>query len=217
MHSIPKDYQKLSQNKASKLLNIPRTTFRRNYWDNGTLSIKQDTDGSDYVSFDELQRVFGEKIVQAVAAELSEDSDKQNGHGQNSDIGQNGQVKNTSSSSIDVSPGDMNIDVLLENERLKAEKEGLTILLGELREQLTRERDRLEETESQVKVLSSQNRALLVDKKHYENQAKNIKELQTQQEALNKELASSQDAQNRLNEELVNSQKKSWLQKLFNL
>jgi hypothetical protein len=202
MLTIPIEYQKLSQNKAAKLVGIPRTTFKRKYWDNGELSIQKDREGNDYVPFDELYRVFGEELLQAIHQETGGQQNDDRGHDQNGQIGTNGHDHMDRLVQMDTPKVSVDIPILLENERLKAEKEGMQNLVQELRDQLERERNRLSDTERQVRQLDTQYRALLEDKRHNEDQGKRLNELQAQQETLTKELTEAK-------------QQKPWFKKWF--
>ena len=177
MPIVPQQYQKLSQNRASKLAQIPRTTFKRKFWDSGVLSLNQDQLGNDYVTFDELYRVFGEILLESIKAETS--GHVQYGHliDQNSDLVE-----------MDIKNDLLDMHIRLENERLKAEKEGMENLVHELREQLKRERDRLEITEQKQQKIELQYKALLEDRNHYENQEHRLIEVQKQQELLEEAL-----------------------------
>ncbi len=202
MLTIPMEYQKLSQNKAAKLVGIPRTTFKRKYWDNGQLSIQKDREGNDYVTFDELYRIFGEGLIQAIHQETHGHSNTDHGHDQNGQIGTNGHTKMDELVQMDTIKTGVDIPILLENERLKAEKEGMQNLVQELRDQLERERNRLSDTERQFRQLDAQHRGLLESKQHYEDQEKRLTELQAQQEALTKDLTEAK-------------QQKPWFKKWF--
>jgi predicted RNase H-like nuclease (RuvC/YqgF family) len=154
------------------------------------------------VTFDELYRVFGEPLINAVKEESDGHAQVDTGQPQKVTSGQSGHTHIDHLDKMDTPLGKVDMAVLLENERLKAEKAGIENLVQELRDQLERERDRLDTTEQKNRQLETQYRALLEDKRHYEDQGKRITELQEQQETLTKELTESK-------------QKKSWFQKWF--
>lgn len=62
--TIPKEFLRLTKTQAFKIAGIPKATFYRKYLsgDNANISVSTDEFGNDYISFDELRRVFGEKV-----------------------------------------------------------------------------------------------------------------------------------------------------------
>jgi hypothetical protein len=205
MLTIPAEYQKLSQNKAAKMAGIPRSTFRRKYWDNGILSIHKDHEGNDYVTFDELHRVFGETVIHAVKQEIDGHAQTDGEPVQKLSIGTNGHVHADQMAKMDTHSDKMDIEILLENERLKAEKAGMQNLVQELRNQLEREKDRLNTAEQKNNQLETQYRALLEDKSHYTDQNKQIQLLQEQQQKLIAEVEHKS----------ADSKQKPWFLRLF--
>lgn len=69
--SIPTEYQKLSVKKAALLSGVPRTSFIRKYLESGRITLLKETDGTDYITYDELYRVFGETVTQNLKAYMS--------------------------------------------------------------------------------------------------------------------------------------------------
>lgn len=156
---IPAAYQELSQNKAAFLTGIPRTTFKRKYWDTGKLTISKDIEGNDFVSFNELYRVFGENITQNLKTFLYGQDGHTSAHVQDIDHGKDGQYE---TDSLD-NKNNPFLSLKIENERLKAERSGMEALLNEFRDQLERERARLTQAENRATVAESQVRGFLED------------------------------------------------------
>jgi hypothetical protein len=62
--TIPEEFLRLTKTQAFKIAGIPKATFYRKYLsrDSQSVSVSLDESGNEYIAFDELRRVFGEKV-----------------------------------------------------------------------------------------------------------------------------------------------------------
>lgn len=126
---VPVEYQKMSVKKAALFADVPRTSFIRKYLETGQISLQKELDGTDFISFDELYRVFGEPITQNLQRHLS---GQQIGHTDQDVHGKNEHVHNFLKSSVD-RPLDIKTlhDLELQLVRTQGEQARLQALLDE--------------------------------------------------------------------------------------
>ena len=62
--TIPEEFLRLTKTQAFKIAGIPKATFYRKYLngDSQSISVSLDESGNEYIAFDELRRMFGEKV-----------------------------------------------------------------------------------------------------------------------------------------------------------
>jgi hypothetical protein len=127
--SIPTEYQKLSVKKAALLSGVPRTSFIRKYLESGRVTLLKESDGTDYITYDELYRLFGETVTQNLKTYMS---GQLVGQGVQSDIGKNEQGvahdQNHEMSLLDI---EKTHKLELELVRIQGERDRLNALLDE--------------------------------------------------------------------------------------
>ncbi len=134
--TIPEEFLKLTKTQAFRIAGIPKATFYRKYLNGDTksISVSIDESGNEYIAFDELKRVFGEKVYEGLKKYI-ESSQK----GGSEPIEIQGFDTDTSESSHKLE---------LQTVRLEGEIEKLKAVLLE-RERLIREQqDRIERLET---------------------------------------------------------------------
>jgi len=139
---IPTEFQKMSITKAHEVMSIPRTSFYRNYLDNGEISIKTDDQGKKYIDFSELYRVFGEEALQKVSV-YPRDTPK-------SQFGESGTQKN---SLRDTETYPVHTELLIENAKLKERTEALQERISEKDNIIQRQNAQIEKLEGKVSNL----------------------------------------------------------------
>lgn len=68
---IPEEWRELSQAKAAEIAGVPKTSFRRKHIDDGCtepITISKRPDGSEYIAFDEVYRLYREVATQNLRA-----------------------------------------------------------------------------------------------------------------------------------------------------
>ena len=127
--SIPTEYQKLSVKKAALFSGVPRTSFIRKYLENGRITLLKESDGTDYITYDELYRVFGETVTENLKAYMS---GQLVGQGVQSDFGKNEHVvahdQKHETSLLDI---EKTHKLELELVRIQGERDRLNALLDE--------------------------------------------------------------------------------------
>lgn len=184
--SIPPEYQKLSVKKAALLANVPRTSFIRKYLETGQISVQKGPDGTDFISFDELYRIFGETITQNLRLQLS---GQLTGHGVQSENGKNEHVtipdQNTSVIPVD---SEKMHKLELELVRTQGERDRLEALLTEKARLLEERQVIIQEQKEQMRRYFDElqtTRRLLEDKTvKGDNTFQGIPQLVTQQEQI---------------------------------
>lgn len=127
--SIPTEYQKLSVKKAALISGVPRTSFIRKYLESGRITLLKEADGTDYITYDELYRVFGEIVTQNLKAYMS---GQLSGQGVHTGSGKNEQGVNPDQSHetslVDI---EKTHKLELELARIQGERDRLNALLDE--------------------------------------------------------------------------------------
>jgi hypothetical protein len=127
--SIPTEYQKLSVKKAALLSGVPRTSFIRKYLESGRITLLKELDGTDYITYDELYRIFGETVTQNLKAYMS---GQLIGQGVQSDFGKNEHIvahdQKHETSLLDI---EKTHKLELELARIQGERDRLSALLDE--------------------------------------------------------------------------------------
>lgn len=175
---IPLEYQKMSVKKAASLVGIPRTSFIRKYLEKGKISVQKAHDGSDFILFDELYRLFGETLAQNVLSEISGQGGQVSGQGVHGHFGRNGHppmgVQNNLDRVVDI---DRVHELELELVRLQGDKMRLEALLEE-RTRLAEERQSIiQEQKNQINRFFEElqvTRRILEDKKLNESKDLNL-------------------------------------------
>lgn len=155
--AIPAEFQKMTITKAHELMGISRTTFYRNFLDNGKITISSDEQGRKFIAFSELYRVFGEEAIQKILGQ-QQDIPK-NGIGESGTQPEhewdNGKILGTPSG---------HVSMLVENARLLERVEALQERLKD-REERLREKDLLiSRQDRRIEALEGQVTNLLEDK-----------------------------------------------------
>lgn len=127
--SIPTEYQKLSVKKAALISGVPRTSFIRKYLESGRITLLKEADGTDYITYDELYRVFGEIVAQNLKAYMS---GQLIGHGAHADSGKNEQgVNHDQSQKKSLADIEKTHKLELELAKIQGERDRLNALLDE--------------------------------------------------------------------------------------
>jgi hypothetical protein len=140
---IPAEYQRPSISKSALIVNLDRANFYRSHINPGKISVSIDETGTKYIDFSELVRVFGLEKCLAGVKKLAKEANTSEtpGHTQGDTV-----VEQSEQTSLIV-------ELRVENERLKAEIQGLKNLseerystILEQREQLRKHFDELQAT-----------------------------------------------------------------------
>jgi hypothetical protein len=123
--------------KAAKLAGISRSYFHTNYIKTGKITVDRSEPKNPKVDTSEILRVFGE-LTEHLTPELK---------------------------NLQVLAPDKNTELFVENERLKAELEGVKALIEVKNEQIQREMQSTEEARSRALSAENQYKALLEDKR----------------------------------------------------
>lgn len=127
--SIPTEYQKLSVKKAALLSGVPRTSFIRKYLESGRVTLLKELDGTDYITYDELYRIFGETVTQNLKAYMS---GQLIGQGVQSDFGKNEQaIDHDQNHEVNLLDIEKTHRLELELVRIQGERDRLSALLDE--------------------------------------------------------------------------------------
>ncbi len=134
--TIPEEFLKLTKTQAFRIAGIPKATFYRKYLNGDTksISVSIDESGNEYIAFDELKRVFGEKVYEGLKKYIES---SQKGGGEPVEIQE-----------FDADTSESSHKLELQTVRLEGEIEKLKAVLVE-RERLIREQqDRIERLET---------------------------------------------------------------------
>lgn len=139
---IPVEYQKVNKADAARIIGMSRPTFYRNYLDSGKISVFSDDTGKEFITFDELHRIFGEKALRGLHEHI--------GRAQKEDLGQ---MDTHKSASVDVQTELDTTELRIENARISERLTALQqrfgdyeIRLSEKDEQIRRYFDELQTT-----------------------------------------------------------------------
>jgi|GEM_PF-4226280 len=203
--TIPAAFERLTVTKAHELMSISRTTFYRNFLDNGKISISTDEQGKKFISFAELYRVFGETALKKLAEHTKIVPESKNGD---------------TDTTLDI-PKDngtplVHTSLEIENSRLVERIQALNERLKDKEERLAEKDTVIARQDRRIETLEGQISNLLEDKsaKNSQNNAP------TGHSAQNDELFQLQQVIMTLTETLNSKQpekKKSLWARLFNL
>ena len=153
--TIPEEFVRLTKTQAFRIAGVPKATFYRKYLngDSKSISVSIDESGNEYIAFDELKRVFGEKVYEGLKKYI-ESSQK--------GISEPPEIQEFESDTLESSHG-----LELKNVRLEGEVEKLKAVLLE-RERLIREQ------QDRIERLETRHDRLLEDKKSIKSQPKGL-------------------------------------------
>ena len=163
--SIPTEYQKLSVKKAALLSGVPRTSFIRKYLESGRITLLKEMDGTDYIAYDELYRIFGETVTQNLKAYIS---GQLVGHGVQPDFGKNEQViSHDQSNEVSLLDIEKTHKLELELVRIQGERDRLNALLDEKNRLVDEKQSLIQDQKEQIRQFFEElqiTRRLLEDK-----------------------------------------------------
>jgi hypothetical protein len=182
--SIPTEYQKLSVKKAALLSGVPRTSFIRKYLESGRITLLKEADGTDYITYDELYRIFGETATQNLKAYMS---GQLVGQGVQPDFGKNEHIvahdQKHETSLLDI---EKTHKLELELARIQGERDRLSALLDEKSRLVDEKQSLILDQKEQIRRYFEElqiTRRLLEDKAFKQGETFRESELQASQQA----------------------------------
>lgn len=201
---IPAAFERLTVTKAHELMSISRTTFYRNFLDNGKISISTDEQGKKFIPFAELYRVFGEAALKKLAEHTKDVPESKNG---DPDTG------------LDIPKDNETLmgytNLKIENSRLEERIQALNERLKDKEERLAEKDTVINRQDRRIETLEGQISNLLEDKSF--KSSKNFESTGFPEQ--NDELSQLKQMVQTLSEALKNNQpekKKSLWARIFN-